>query len=161
MHARRILVPLDGSEMAEAALPVAENLTRGADTTFVLVRAAEAPPTLADIVAARLDAIEAAARYLESVAADLRERGFSNVEIVPLYGPAGAVILEAARSYEADLIVMATSGRSGVRRFIHGSVAETVVRGTQTPVFLVRAGNTAGRSAQRREVSLEKEWVRV
>ncbi|HEY7519200.1 MAG TPA: universal stress protein [Methylomirabilota bacterium] len=100
MNARRILIPLDGSELAEAALPVAESL--------------------------------------ETVAADLRARR--------------AAILEAARTHEPDIIVIATSGRSGVRRIFRGSVAETVVRGTQTPVFLVRAGST-GRMTDRRTVS--------
>ena len=149
MQARRILIPLDGSETAEAALPVAESLTGTADTTLVLVRATEAPATLADIVAPRLDAIAAVERYLETVAAELRARRFRNVETVPLYGPASSAILEAVRTYEPDVIVMATSGRSGDRRAMHDSVAETVVRGTQTPVFLVRS-DSAGRSAERK-----------
>ena len=149
MDARRILVPLDGSELAEAALPVAESLTRSADTTFVLVRAVEVRPTVSEIAGARWDALAKAERYLHTVADDLRARRFPNVEIAALYGPADAVILGAAGRYEADLIVMATSGRSGVRRHLHGSVAETVVRGTQTPVFLVRAGEAAGRRLMR------------
>jgi hypothetical protein len=52
---------------------------------------------------------------------------------------------------------MATSGRSGLRRMMFGSVAETVVRGTRTPVFLVRAGDGVGESAARRGVSAESE----
>jgi nucleotide-binding universal stress UspA family protein len=147
MDARRILVPLDGSEMAEVALRVAESLSRGADTTFVLVRAAEAPSV--------------AERYLETVAADLRARRFENVEIVPSHGPASAAILEAVRTYEPDVIVMATSSRRGVRRFSRASVAETVVRGTHTPVFLVRTGDAARRSAHRHGVAPERERVRV
>jgi nucleotide-binding universal stress UspA family protein len=149
MDARRILVPLDGSELAEAALPVAESLTRSADTTLVLVRAVEVRPTVSEIAGARWDALATAERYLHTVADDLRARRFRNVEIVALYGPAAAVILEAVGTYEPDVIVMATSGRSGVRRHLHGSVAETVVRGTQTPVFLVRAGEAAGRRLMR------------
>jgi nucleotide-binding universal stress UspA family protein len=160
MEARRILIPLDGSEMAEAALPVAESLTGAADTTLVLVRATEAPPMLADIVAVRLEAIAEVERYLQTVAAGLRARRFPNVEIVPLYGPASSTILKAVRTYEPDVIVMATSGRRGAGRFIHDSVADTVVRGTQTPVFLVRAEN-AGRSVQRRGDSPEKKRAHV
>jgi len=145
MDARRILVPLDGSELAEAALPVAEGLTTAAGTTFVLVRAVQARPTVSEIAAARWDALAAAERYLRTVADDLRARRFPDVQIAALYGPADAVILEAVGRYEPDLIVMATSGRSGARRYIHGSVAETVIRGTQTPVFLVRANGAAAR----------------
>jgi nucleotide-binding universal stress UspA family protein len=160
MDARRIMVPLDGSSMAEAALPVAESLARP-ETSFVLVRAAEAPDGLADVMAARWDAVEAAKKYLEAVAADLSARGVAKVETVALYGPAAPAILEAARVHEPDLIVMATSGRSGVRRVVFGSVAEAVVRGTQTPVFLVRAGDGSGRSPQPRAVSRESERAHV
>jgi hypothetical protein len=68
-----------------------------------------------------------------------------------LCGPASFAIVQAVRKYEPDMTVMATSGRAGARRFIHDSVAETAVRGTQTPVFLVRA-DSAGRRAHRRDV---------
>jgi nucleotide-binding universal stress UspA family protein len=95
------------------------------------------------------------------VATALSARGFAKVETVPLYGPAAAAILEAARVREPDLIVMATSGRSGVRRVVFGSVAEAVVRGTPTPVFLVRAGDGSGRSAHTRAVSRESERAHV
>jgi nucleotide-binding universal stress UspA family protein len=160
MDVRRIMVPLDGSSMAEAALPVAESLARP-ETSFFLVRAAEAPDGLADVMAARRDTVEAAKKYLETVATALSARGFAKVETVPLYGPAAAAILEAARVREPDLIVMATSGRSGVRRVVFGSVAEAVVRGTPTPVFLVRAGDGSGRSAHTRAVSRESERAHV
>ena len=156
MDTRRIMVPLDGTSTAEAALPVAEGLARRDETTFILVRAVEAPDDLADIMAARRDAIDAAERYLETVATALSARGFEKVEIVSLYGPAAAAILEAARVHEPGLIVMTTSGRSRIRRMMFGSVAETVVRGTRTPVFLVRAGDGVGESAARRGVSPER-----
>jgi nucleotide-binding universal stress UspA family protein len=161
MGARRIMVPLDGSAMAEAALPVAEGLATGAETTFFLVRAAEAPDDLADITAARWDAVEVAKSYLETVATALKGHGFEKVEIVTLYGPAPGAILEAARAHEPDLIVMATSGRRGVRRLMFGSVAETVVRGTQVPVFLVRAGDESKPGAPRRAVSAWRERAHV
>jgi nucleotide-binding universal stress UspA family protein len=143
MDTRRIMVALDGSAMAEAALPVAESLASRTETTFILVRAA--------------DALDAAEKYLETVATALTTRGFEKVETLPMYGPAAAAILEAARTHEPGLIVMATSGRSRVRPLMFASVAEAVVRGTQTPVFLVRAGDPPGRSAYRRGVSSERE----
>ena len=161
MKARRIMVPLDGSTMAEAALPVAENLARRGETTFFLVRAAEAPDNLADIIAARRDAFGAAKKYLETLAKVLSARGFDKVTIVPLYGPAAAAILEAERAHDPDLIVMATNGRTGVRRWMFGSVAEAVVRGTQTPVFLVRAGDSPGRPVDRPRVSTESAQAHV
>ena len=160
MDTRRIMVLLDGTPMAEAALPVAEGLARQGQTTFVLVRVAEAPDDLADIMAARRDAIDAAQRYLETVATVLSARGFQKAEVVALYGPAAAAILEAARVHEPDVIVMVTHGRRGVRR-LFGSVAEAVVRGTRTPVFLVRAGDGRGQSGYRRGVSRESDRINV
>lgn len=55
------------------------------------------------------------------------------------YGPAAYAIVEAARLHGADLIVMTTHGRSGLKRLILGSVAESVLRGTTTPILLLRA----------------------
>jgi hypothetical protein len=98
MDTRRIMVALDGSAMAEAALPVAESLASRTETTFILVRAA--------------DALDAAEKYLETVATALTTRGFEKVETLPMYGPAAAAILEAARTHEPGLIVMATRGRT-------------------------------------------------
>jgi nucleotide-binding universal stress UspA family protein len=157
MDTERIMVALDGSTMAEAALPVAESLASRTETVFILVRAAEAPDGLADVMAARLDELGAAAKYLDGVAATLRARGFEKVETVARYGPAAAVILEAARAHDADVIVIATSGRRGIGRLVFGSVAETVVRGTQTPVFLVRAGDVPRDTVRRSAVSRERE----
>jgi nucleotide-binding universal stress UspA family protein len=157
MDTHRIMVALDGSTMAEAALPVAESLASRTDTVLILVRAAEPPHAPADVMAARVDDLGAAAQYLDTVAAALRDRGFENVETVSLYGPAAVVILEAARTHKADVIVMATSGRRGVGRLIFESVAETVVRGTQTPVFLVRAGDAPKDTMPRGAGSRERE----
>jgi nucleotide-binding universal stress UspA family protein len=97
MDARRIIVPLDGSALAEAALPVAEGLARRADTAFLLVRVAEAQDDLPDIMAARLDTVGAAKTYLETTAEGLNARDFDNGQIVTLHGLAAPAILEAAR----------------------------------------------------------------
>ena len=138
MDPRAILVPLDGSTMAESALEMAARFAEGRGTKLILVRAAEAPEDLAHVVAARLDAMRAAESYLAATAADLGARGFDGVEIIARYGPATDVILDTARTHDHDLIVMATRGRSGVGRLVFGSVTEGVVRGTPTPVLVVR-----------------------
>jgi nucleotide-binding universal stress UspA family protein len=129
MDTGRIMVALDGSSRAEAALTVAESLASRPDTVLLLVRPAGVPE------------LGAAAQYLGAVAAWLRDRGFERVETVSVPGPAAAVIVDAARTQNADVIVMATSGRGGVARRMAGGVAETVVRSTQTPVFLARVGD--------------------
>ena len=159
MDTRRILVALDGSTMAEAALPVAESLARRGETVLILVRASDASDGWADVMAARPDDVGAAARYLDTVAAASRGRAFKKVETVSRYGPPATVILEAARSHRADVIVMATSGRRGAGRLASGSVAEAVVHGTQTPVFLVRAGDAPGGTMHRRARPHERERV--
>jgi nucleotide-binding universal stress UspA family protein len=76
--------------------------------------------------------------YVAQVAARLREQGLEHVETSVWYGPAAPAIVEVAEDQHVDLIVMSGHGRSGVRRLIFGSVAETVLRGTRTPILIVR-----------------------
>jgi len=141
MRAKRILVPLDGSEMAEAAIAEARQLARS-DSTLVLVRAASAlsmPGT--DMVDTQVYAVQEAEAYLDSLKARLEAQGVFGIETHVWYGPAGAAIVEAARFYGADVIVMSTHGRSGLGRLVFGSVAESVLRGTTLPILLVRASD--------------------
>jgi nucleotide-binding universal stress UspA family protein len=69
----------------------------------------------------------------------LKRDGCPRVETSVWYGPAASAIVDAARLRRADLIVMSTHGRSGLGRLILGSVAESVLRGTTTPILLLRA----------------------
>ena len=125
---RRILVTLDGSEPAEAALAYAEALARQDGATLCLLRAAP------------LDDHAAAGRYLDRLATDSRARGLA-VETLVLGGsPADAVVTAAARG-SADLVIMATHGRTGLERTRHGSVADEVLHRTPTPLLLVRLGH--------------------
>jgi nucleotide-binding universal stress UspA family protein len=66
--------------------------------------------------------------------------GLEAVETSVWYGPAADAIVEAARYRGADLIVMSSHGRSGLGRLVLGSVAESVLRATATPILLIRAG---------------------
>src|SRR5688500_8811524 len=128
MQVDKVLVPLDGSMLGEAALTWAASATRKGGTV-VLVRAADAlTPTNA----------RAAETYLAGVAPHVKELGVSNVDTSVWYGPAVDTIVEAARYRNADLIVMSTHGRRGLGRLVMGSVAESVVRSTTTPILLVR-----------------------
>jgi len=138
MKGDKILVPLDGSVLAEAALWRAVEIANGG--TLSLLRAAEAH-TLpgADPVDAQVDVVREAEEYLASVARRLADRGLKKVETHVWYGPAAAAIVEAAETQKADLIVMSTHGRSGLGRLILGSVAESVLRGTRKRILIVRA----------------------
>jgi nucleotide-binding universal stress UspA family protein len=136
----KILVPLDGSMVAEAALPTACDFAERDGATISLLRAAEAM-TLpgADTVEAQVTAVREAEEYLASVVRRLADKGIRRVETHVWYGPAAAAIVEAASAQKADLVVMCTHGRSGLGRLVLGSVAESVLRGTTTPILVVRA----------------------
>ncbi|MGH7392399.1 MAG: universal stress protein [Candidatus Rokuibacteriota bacterium] len=140
MKVDRILVPLDGSRLSEAALAPALDMVREQPgATLVLLRAVEAtslPGT--DATEAQVTVVHEAETYLERVAARLTEAGAGPVKTSVWYGPAAASIVEAANVGRVGLIVMSTHGRSGLGRLILGSVAESVVRGTRAPILLVR-----------------------
>jgi nucleotide-binding universal stress UspA family protein len=144
MKLDKVLIPLDGSRFAEAALPKAVELIRNnPNATLILLRAAEATtfPGV-DPTAAQVSVVHEAEDYLETVAARLREDGVHGVRTSVWYGPAAPAILKAARVANPDLILMSTHGRSGIGRLIMGSVAESVLRGTRTPIFLIRVEGT-------------------
>ena len=142
---RHILLPLDGSETAEAALPDAASVaaSNGARVTLLHV----VPPALAEIYAAAqtipVDQEEgagrdAAHRYLDSVRRKLRAVGIDTHTAVTI-GDAADAVLAYADEENVDLIAMATHGRSGWKRWVLGSVAEKVLRAASQPVLLVRA----------------------
>jgi nucleotide-binding universal stress UspA family protein len=140
MKLNRILVPLDGSALAESALEQAAELAAQNGATLVLLRAAEAHTFPgADPTEAQVQVVREAEEYLAAVADRLRRDGRSKVETGVWYGSPAAAIVEAARLRRADLIVMSTHGRSGLGRLILGSVAESVLRGTPVPILLLRA----------------------
>lgn len=138
MKLDRVLIPLDGSALAEAAIDQALDITKGA-ATLILLRAAEAH-TLpgADPTDEQVAVVQEAETYLTDVTERLAKRGITSVETGVWYGPAPAAIIQAVRLKKADLIVMSTHGRSGLGRLIVGSVTESVLRGTTTPICVVR-----------------------
>jgi nucleotide-binding universal stress UspA family protein len=140
MNVKTILVPLDGSRLAEMALGPALELARDKGAKLVLLRAAEAHTTVADPTEAQVTVVREAEQYLTSLRARLLETAVGEVETSVWYGPPAEAIVEAARYRGADLIVMSSHGRSGLGRLVLGSVAETVLRSTPTPILLLRAG---------------------
>ncbi len=140
MKPNKILVPLDGSKLAEAALSHALGLLAdNPAATLVLVRATEAG-ALAGVerVDAQVAVVDEAQTYLDSIVQRLAGQGFTRVQTSVWYGPPASSITEAAQVGRVDMIVMTTHGRSGLGRLIVGSVAESVMRGTRTPILLVR-----------------------
>lgn len=136
---KQILVPLDGSPLAERALPYAESLARATEARVVLLRAVEAHAfTGRGRAKARMAAMAEAEAYLDGIAAPLRERGLTVDAALP-YGNAPDAIADEIAFRAIDLVVMATHGRSGLGRFVYGSVAARVLHEAEVPVLLVRA----------------------
>src|SRR4030095_12007662 len=138
MAIERILVPLDGSDLAEAALETAlELVSEQPAAHIVLLRAADAPTRAAgDRMDERARLVREAETYLNGVAAGLRESGISRVKTCVWYGPAAPTIVEAAESEQGTPIVMTSHGCGGRGGMILGSVAESVLRGTRTPILI-------------------------
>jgi nucleotide-binding universal stress UspA family protein len=145
----RILLPLDGSALAEQALPYAVALARCQGGTIHVLRVAPILVPL-DVEASAIayqQVVEeeraAAQSYVDRMVARLQQEGISAEGQVKMGDPAGE-ILETARQINASAITMATHGRSGLGRLLFGSVADQVLRGASVPVLLIRA--TASRS---------------
>jgi len=140
---RKILVPLDGSELSQSVLPFAETLVKALGASVVLFHAA-APPVLAYPGAEMIsmdqpvwDTIEEEARkFVREATARLAAKGIQATGIACV-GQAIDGILAAAADESVGLIVMSTHGRSGVGRLVMGSVADAVVRRASVPVLVV------------------------
>ncbi|HEX7901849.1 MAG TPA: universal stress protein [Planctomycetota bacterium] len=135
----RILVPLDGSPLAETALPPLAWLAPSASSEVVLARACPLRPVGAYEAAALMPVdVEDARDYLERTAARLRAEGH-RVRTLIREGEAAESILDAAAEEGATLVLMATHGRGGLARFVFGSVAEKVLRASVAPVMIFPA----------------------
>jgi nucleotide-binding universal stress UspA family protein len=145
---RRILVPLDGSERAERALPVAARLARFSGGSVILQRVVASPIELTQqstdlSLQAGLDVNTArTADYLAHLAASEMLAGVVTTTEVFKGLPALAIIA-AARSSQADIIVICSHGYTGATRWALGSVAEKVAFHAPIPVLVLREGRTA------------------
>lgn len=146
-----IVVPLDGSDLAEGVLPMVEELAKKLDLEVVLMRAFAIPygaystgdgfydPVNLEAFLARLR--EETFDYLERKTAHLKRNGLAKVSFVAKEGLSADEIIKFARETPANLIAMSTHGRSGVKRWVLGSVTETVVRHSGDPVLVLRAAD--------------------
>jgi nucleotide-binding universal stress UspA family protein len=135
---KTILVPLDGSALAERALPEAEALARQTGAALLLVRILPLPTALTASAGAAGEAAPEARAFLDRHAGHLVARGLVTDTRV-IYGDPAEAILQEAASRDAATIVMATHGRTGLGRLVFGSVAEAVLRRATAPLLLVRA----------------------
>ena len=143
-----ILVPLDGSVLAEAALKHAENLALEFHSHVTLLRVVVSPYQLIapDLVLSGTIADETPAllaqanQYLQGVAGKFRDKGLS-CKTVLLEGAIPENIIDHAKAEHVDLIVMSTHGRGGISRWVYGSVAERVLQTAPCPILLIRTHN--------------------
>ena len=135
---KSILVPLDGSMLAEEILPEIEKVALAFKARIVLVRVSKAHTFPgADPTEAQVQAVRKSQAYLNKLKQNLTVKGFEVEDHTP-YGDSAEKILEVCRRRNVDLIAMSTHGRSGLGRLLLGSVAEKVLRGGTTPVLLIR-----------------------
>jgi nucleotide-binding universal stress UspA family protein len=151
---RTILVPLDGSPVAEAALPYAEKLAEAMDARLMLLsvvdeammRAITARVQRTDVHAVTRALTSPIDQYLDEQHQALRGRG-REVATRVATGPVAETIVSVAEDLDAKYIVMASHGRGGVQRWMIGSVADKVMRTSTRPTLLVRAPATGAATA--------------
>jgi len=140
---KKILVPLDGSPMAEAVLPYIRRMAKedGAEiellnVTMIPIAAypVDAPLDIEPMIQQQREASE---QYLKKIVEDI---GHEGIKVTPLIseGPVAEQILQYAETTGVDLIAMSTHGRSGLSRWLMGSVADKVLHGAKVPVLLIR-----------------------
>ncbi len=148
---KKMLVALDGSEMAECVLPHVDSIAEGcgaAEVVFLRVVTPVRPVTggfeggyvFSEGEVKRMNASmeRSAKEYLDQVIKRFKVGGVKATPVV-LVGEAGESIADYATKNGVDLIVIATHGRSGVSRWVWGSVADKVLRSACVPVLMIRA----------------------
>ena len=139
---KKILVPLDGSELAETVLPHAEALAKSEGAEIILLRVAVTPnealfsrnPALATNIIKEVE--EETDAYMKAEVEKLKDEGVK-VSGITRDGLVPDTILTVAEETHADVIAMSTHGRTGVKRWLLGSVADKVVHHAHIPVMLI------------------------
>ncbi|HZD39877.1 MAG TPA: universal stress protein [Terriglobales bacterium] len=146
---KTVIVPLDGSELAESVLPTVAEIAKKLGLEVLLFRAYHIPYNAYagddGYYAVNYDELIASVRseaddYLAKKVAEVKKLGLEKVTSASAEGFAGDEIISIGRKTPDGLIAMCSHGRSGVKRWVLGSVTETVVRHTVEPVLVVRAG---------------------
>jgi nucleotide-binding universal stress UspA family protein len=153
---RKILIPLDGSELAECVLPHVDTMVKGCGVEELVVIRVVEPATLpsgtwtdggtvitesdAAKTRERIDAINRseATEYLDRVVARFQSNGIK-VQSNLLNGRVADELIDYIKESDADLIIIASHGRSGISRWIYGSIAEKLLRSVCMPILMVRA----------------------
>ena len=145
---QHVMVPLDGSKLAECVLPHLEVIAKGCNVKKVTLLRVVEPLHLYGGVETRFspeerqkleaEAMEAAKNYLDQLARQLKPTKV-NVQYEVLYGKVAEELTNYAEKKGVDLVIIATHGRSGISRWVWGNVADRILRSVCSPVFMVRA----------------------
>lgn len=141
---KKILIPLDGSELAKKALDHAEKLARIFGSEIVLFQVVPfmpiygSPELITPLIIDERQK-EAVEKYLSNLAEELKEKGLKASAVVKTGHQVAVEIIDFAKEIGADLIIMSTHGRSGITRWVLGSVALKVLTRAETPILLLRS----------------------
>ena len=142
---KTVVVPLDGSPLAEKVLPYVVDLAKKMKLQVVFTRAYALPPAMTaeeygTYMEELVNRIESEARnYLAEKVNEVKEKGLENAASVVNFGYSAEEIITLARETPDNFIAMCTHGRSGIQRWVLGSVTERVVRHSGDPVLIIRA----------------------
>jgi len=146
---KKILVPLDGSKRAEAILPHVEELAHRFEAKLVFVQVVDVPRLILGAeeahganMALYQKELEQSERegndYLTALSGTFRAKGI-DVQFRLLHGPVVEAIMNAAEATDADLIALASHGRSGLSQVFYGSVAVGILHRVDRPLLLIRS----------------------
>jgi len=141
---KKILVPLDGSELAKTGLEEAEKLAQTFGSEIVLFQVVPfmpiyGSPELVTPLIVDEKQKEAAEKYLLALTEELKKKGLKATSTVKTGQQVAVEIIDFAKESGVDLIVMCTHGRSGITRWVLGSVAHKVLTRAETPILLLRS----------------------
>lgn len=132
----RILVPLDGSDLARAILPRVQAMAAPLGSEVVLLQVLGESGVLPKTAAKERREAE---KHLKAAAQELLDAGVNARYTIRHGSDSAAEIVDYAEVNDVDLIAMSTHGRSGISRWVLGSVASKVLRGTSKPILVIRA----------------------
>jgi nucleotide-binding universal stress UspA family protein len=141
---KKILVPLDGSELAKKALGEAESLANSLGAEIILFQVVTfmpiyGSPELVTPLIIDEKQKEAAEKYLSNLAEELKKKGLRVTVMVRTGQQVAMEIIDFAKESGIDLIIMCTHGRSGITRWMLGSIALKLLTRGETPILLIRS----------------------
>jgi nucleotide-binding universal stress UspA family protein len=141
---KKILVPLDGSELAITALDEAEKLAKTFDAEIILFQVVPfmpiyGSPELVTPLIVDEKQKEATEKYLANLGEELKKKGLKVAAMARTGQQVAIEIIDFAKEAGVDLIIMCTHGRSGISRWVMGSVALKVLTRAETPILLIRS----------------------